>query len=123
MTNTAAKRILFVNRKAPHSSLAAKESLDAVLTAAAFAQKIALLFLDDGIFQLLAGQATEAIQQKDVAKAFAALSLYDVNDIYVDQQSLTQRGITAAELIIPVTTLSAAEITALCEAQDAILSF
>ena len=118
-----AKQFMFVNRKAPYGTIYAWESLEVVLIAAAFDQDVSLAFLDDGVYQLKKGHATKGIEMKAFEKTWGALDDYDVNKLYVDQESLAERGLTADDLAVPVEVLSRAEIGKLMEAQDVVLSF
>src|SRR5690554_7301836 len=80
------KRILLISRHAPYGSSIAREALDAVLASAAYDQQISLLFMDDGVFQLLAEQDPGSIGQKSFASMLSALPLYDVTNI-LDRKS------------------------------------
>ena len=117
------KRFLFINNKPPYGSLAAKESLDALLMASAFEQTIQVLFLGDGVFQLKKEQVRQAINTKNIASQLTALAVYDITDIFVAEADLTNRGLTADDLILPVKTLSTDEVSHLMNNQDVILSF
>lgn len=117
------KRFLFINQHPPYGTFKAKEALDALLMASVFEQTIQVLFLGDGIFQLKKDQQAKAIGVKNVASQLAALSVYDINDIFVAEHDLSARGLSVDDLIIPVKTLSQAEVSDLCENQDIILSF
>ena len=46
------KNIMYINRRPPHGTIYAVESLEVVLIGAAFDQAVSLAFLDDGVFQL-----------------------------------------------------------------------
>jgi tRNA 2-thiouridine synthesizing protein C len=92
------KKFLYVNRKAPYGTVYALESLEVVLIGAAFEQEVQLLFIDDGVYQLTKGQSTEGIGMKNFSKTYAALGDYDVNQIYVDEQSLKDRGLSMDDL-------------------------
>lgn len=92
------KKFVYVNRKAPYGSVYALESLEVVLIGAAFEQEVQLLFIDDGVYQLTKGQATDGIGMKNFSKTYAALGDYEVNQIYVDEQSLKDRGLTMDDL-------------------------
>ena len=117
------KKFMYVNRKAPHGTIYALESLEVVLIGAAFEQDVSVAFIDDGVFQLAKGQDTKALGVKNFSSTFRALDDYDVNKLYVDKESLEARGLTADDLLVPVTVLSAPEIAAIMTAQDVILSF
>jgi len=119
----SAKKFMFVNRKAPYGTIYAWEALEVVLIAAAFEQEVSLAFLDDGVFQLKKGHQTQGIGLKAFEKTWGALEDYDVTQIYVDGDSLKERGLTADDLAIPVEVLSRAEIGKQMEAQDVLLSF
>lgn len=119
----AIKKFLYVNRKAPYGTIYALEALEVVLIAAAFEQDVSLVFLDDGVYQLAKGQNTKAMEIKNFSPVFRALEDYDINKLYVERESMEARGLTADDLIVPVTVMPAAEIADLMETQDVILSF
>ena len=50
-----AKNFMFLNRRAPYGTIYAWESLEVVLIAAAFEQKVSIMFADDGVYQLVKG--------------------------------------------------------------------
>jgi len=92
------KTFVYINRKAPYGSVYALESLEVVLIGAAFEQDVKLVFMDDGVFQLTKGQNPSGIGMKNFSKTYAALGDYDVNQIYVDEDSLKERGLTLDDL-------------------------
>lgn len=117
------KKFMFVNRKAPYGTIYALESLEVVLIAAAFEQDVSLAFMDDGVYQLKKGHATKAIEMKGFEKTYGALEDYDVTKLYVDQESLAARGLTADDLCVPVEVMSRSALGKLIEDQDVVLSF
>ncbi len=131
------KKFLYVNRKAPYGTIYALESLEVVLIGAAFEQAVSLAFIDDGVFQLMAGQDTAAAGMKNFSRTYKALGDYEVRKFYVERESLAERGLTVEDLmpityedededyaekpsIIPV---SRAEMAAIIAEQDVVLSF
>ena len=92
------KKFLYVNRKAPYGTIYALESLEVVLIGAAFEQDVSLAFLDDGVFQLTKGQDTDGIGVKNFSPTFRALGDYEVTKLYVEQESLDERGLTQNDL-------------------------
>lgn len=92
------KKFLYVNRKAPYGTIYALESLEVVLIGAAFDQDVSLAFLDDGVFQLTKGQNTDGIGVKNFSPTFRALGDYDVTKLYVEAESLAERGLTEDDL-------------------------
>lgn len=117
------KKFLYVNRRAPYGSIYALESLEVVLIGAAFEQDVSLLFMDDGIYQLKKGQDTSEVDMKNFSPTYRALEMYDVEKLYVDRDSMEQRGLSEDDLIVPVEVLSREEASDLMEQQDVVLSF
>lgn len=118
-----AKKFLYVNRRAPYGSIYALESLEVVLIGAAFEQDVSLAFLGDGVYQLAKGQDTKGLEVKNFSPTFRALEDYDVTKLYVEKEALEARGLTAADLVVPVEVVDAARIAEIMEEQDVILSF
>ena len=92
------KKFMYVNRKAPYGTIYAWESLEVVLIGAAFEQDVSLAFVDDGVYQLAKGQSTNGIGMKNFSATYAALGDYEVNKIYVEKESLEERGLTLDDL-------------------------
>jgi len=123
MAEGATRKFMFVNRKAPYGTVYALESLEVVLISAAFEQDVSVAFVDDGVYQLKKGQQTKGLETKNFSPTYRALPDYDVEKLYVERESLDARGLDVADLIVDVTVLSAAEMGALMEAQDVVISF
>lgn len=123
MEGGVAKKFLYVNRKAPYGTIYALESLEVVLIGAAFEQHVSLAFIGDGVYQLAKGQDTKGLAVKNFSPAFGALEDYDVNKLYVDQESLLARGLSESDLLVPVQVVSAREMAEIMDGQDVILSF
>src|SRR5271169_2035821 len=117
------KKFMFVNRKAPHGTVYALESLEVVLITAAFDQDVSLAFLDDGVYQLKKGQQTKGIETKNFSPTYRALEGYDVEKLYVEKESLEGRGLTEDDLLVDVTVLGRHEMGELMNQQDVLLSF
>ncbi len=117
------KKFMFVNRKAPYGSIYALESLEVVLIAATFDQDVSLVFLDDGVYELVKGQNTKAIGIKNFSPTYRALEGYDVEKLYVERESLERRGLAESDLLVPVEVMNGAELSDLMRQQDVVLSF
>ena len=110
-------RILFVVAHAPQRGALAFELLDALLVGAVFDQRVSVLFVGDGVYQLLeTGHA-----ERDVARGYRALPTYDVNDVYVDKTSLRERDLAADALVLPVQTLTRRAVRKLIASQDIVV--
>jgi tRNA 2-thiouridine synthesizing protein C len=121
--NEDVKKFMYVNRKAPYGSIYAQESLEVVVVAAAYEQDVTLVFLDDGVYQIVKGQDTSAAELKNFSPAFRALDGYDVEKLYVEKEAMEARGLTEEDLLVDVTLMSATEITDVMAVQDVVLSF
>ena len=131
------KKFLYVNRKAPYGTIYALESLEVVLIGAAFDQEVSLAFLDDGVFQITSGQDTDGIGMKNFSKTYTALGDYEVTKIYVEKESLEERGLTLDDLLElkyededddwaekdSIRLVSRSELAEIMDQQDVVLSF
>lgn len=117
------KQFLIVCRRPPYGESFAREALDAAMAAAAFDQRVAILFLGSGVTQLFKQQSSATIAQKSLEKQLSALPLYDVNEIYVDAEALHQYHVSANDLSLPATPLNCDAIAALIARADIALNF
>lgn len=115
------KRYLFVLRRPPYCGSRVQEMLDIVLTTAAFDQEVALLFVDDGVFQIKKQQQPLPYGMKDSAAIFAALAIYDIHHYYAEAESLQERGLKPGDLLLPVQELYRKEIAALQSGFDLVI--
>lgn len=122
-TGMIKKSFLIVCRRAPYGESFAREALDVAMAAAAFDQAVAMLFLGDGVLQLIAAQHSEVIGQKAHDKQLSALPLYDVDTLYVDAEALQARQLQPSDLVLPVQLLDAAAIAALFATRAVVMGF
>ena len=57
------KKFMFVNRRAPYGTIYALEGLEMVLITGAFDQDVSVVFMDDGVFQIVKGHDTKGWQR------------------------------------------------------------
>ena len=114
------KKFLFIMRSPPHSGIHVAEMLDIILTTAAFDQQVSLLLLDDGVFQIKEHQNPVRLEMKDSASIYKALEIYDVHDIYVELESLQERGLKPGDLIVPVREIYRKDVNRLLQENDII---
>jgi len=134
---SAKKKFMFVNRKAPYGTIYALEALEVVLISAAFEQDVSLAFLDDGVYELMKGQNTTGIGMKNFSPAYRALGDYDIKKLYVEQESLDERGLKPEDLMEityededadfaekpSIRIVSRSELTEIMAQQDVLLNF
>ncbi|MBV1930376.1 MAG: sulfurtransferase complex subunit TusC [Porticoccaceae bacterium] len=117
------KRILLVCRIAPYGNSLARESLETALAAGAMGAKITLLFLDEGIWQLVGQHKPETIGHKNHAAMLSALPLYDIEQVLVDQDSVDKRNIGSAELSEIAELIDGHRVKEIFADHDVVLSF
>ena len=133
----ATKKFMFLNRKAPYGTVYALESLEVVLIGAAFEQDVSVAFVGDGVYQIAKGQDTAGIGMKNFSPTYKALGDYEVTKLYVEKESLEARGLTLDDLMDltwedededyaekpSIRLVSSAELAAVFDEQDVVLSF
>lgn len=117
------KSVLIINRRPPYGTANAREALDVALTCAIFEMPVTLLFLGDGVFQLLKDQAPEAINQKKHEAMLSSLPMYDIDNICVVADDLIQRSLNENDLCLPVNTLTVQQYAEMIGQHEAVLSF
>ena len=117
------KSLLVVIRRSPYGSSLARAAVDAALAAAAFEQPVKLLFMGDGILQLLPNQDSHRIGAKNLGRLLASLPLYDVETVYIDAEAATFYGVELTGLPVTTQALDGAGIHQLMTSCDHILGF
>jgi tRNA 2-thiouridine synthesizing protein C len=117
------KKILLILRKPPYGNSLAREALDIALATSVFEQELAILFLNDGIWQLLEDQNSESISSKNIGKTLAAFPLYDIDQIFVSHSDLVIRALDKEKFIIPVEVLSDEKIPDFIDSFDVVMNF
>jgi tRNA 2-thiouridine synthesizing protein C len=115
--------LAIINSKAPYSSSQGKDALDIALIFGSFEQKVSLFFQGDGVYQLIAGQDGSLVSIKDYLKTFSAFEFYDIEDIFVCQQSLANRQLEAQFHISGVNVLSSIEFGQAINSHKHVLRF
>ena len=131
------KKFMYINRRAPYGTVYPLEGLEVVLIGAAFEQEVCIVFTSDGVFQLKQGQDTIDSGMKNFSPTYRALGDYEVTRLYVERESLEERGLTEADLM-PLTwededddwaekpsihIVSRTQLSDLLEEQDVVFNF
>lgn len=87
--------ILYLVRRKPGPY--ANETIDMVLVSGVFGQPTSVLFMDDGVFQILETPRTS--QKSDTAKKWSALPTYEIERVYVHEGSVSERA--SGDALIP----------------------
>jgi len=117
------KKLVFVFKDVLNGTIKAQEFLDIVMMAAAFDLSVSLVFIGDGAYALLKNQNTEQINSKNILPIMQALSIYDINNIFVDETSLQERAILAERIIPQVTPITREKAQFEISSADHVFSF
>jgi len=116
-------RTLLVFRHPPYSSSLSRSGLDTALAAGAFEQPVTLLFLSDGILQLLPQQDSTSLGKRNHGKVLASLPLYDIETLWVDAAALSDCGYAINDLPEAARLADQALIRDMLAQHDHILAF
>ena len=115
------KRFLFIVSRSPYGSCHALEQMEAAMVAAAFDAKVAVLFRDEGVWNVQQGQAGAAIGQKTISNVLTALPAYEIEEVYVCADSLSGRDVQT-EPSLSVKPIHLSDQQALISACDVVIT-
>ena len=107
----------------PFSQIDGKEGVDLALVCAAFDHKVNLIFIEQGIFHLIEAQNEAFFDDKLQDKQLKALEFYDIEQIYVEQESLEILTLDSSQLIDSAKIISRATINQICRSGQATVTF
>ena len=116
------KAFTFISRRAPYGASNAQLCLAMALACAVFGQTVSYVFLDDGVYQLLKHQDASGIDSKTLGKALETLDLYGIENVCVDADSLSERGIQGSDLVLEVEPVSRTHIAELIDQADTVFN-
>ena len=116
------KSVLIRMSKSPLNGLISGEQLETAMVAATFEQEVSILFIGDGVFNLLPDQATQEVKGYNIAKMLLALPTFEVNNLFVCERSLEHRQIGVSNLSKNAKVISFEEQRRLIETADVVLS-
>lgn len=116
------KRFLFVLRRSPFLGSMILETLDMLMTVAAFDQAVEVLFLDDGVFLLKQHQQPEILGLRPSAPLLQALEIYGVDRYWVEAESLVERNLAPSDLILPTLPVARSDVAGLLAQAEIVVS-
>jgi len=116
-------RLLVLIRRGPYGDSLGRAAVDAALAAAAFEQPIDVVFMGDGVLQLVSGQESQGVGRRNMGKLLASLPLYGIETVYVDQGSAERYGLDLEESPVPARMVDSSDIRAMVERCDHLLPF
>lgn len=117
------KTLVFVIDKPLHGNVRAQEFLDMAMMAAAFDQRVLIVFEGDGAYALMKNQHADVIGLKNMIPVLNALAIYDINDVLIERESMKSRAISEDQLLIPADILSHCDIKSRMNAAGHVFSF
>jgi tRNA 2-thiouridine synthesizing protein C len=117
------KSLLLICRHAPWSGLVAREALDIALAGGAFDLPVSLLWQDQGVFQLQAGQQPALLQQKNLQAQLGSLPLFGIEQLYVCRHSLEMRNLSPEQLAIDAQPVTSGEVRQLIAEHTHVMVF
>ena len=115
--------VAILMRKAPYGSVYTAEGFRTMMGIAVFEMDISVVFMDDGVYALLAGQDPRQLDMKPLGDGFPMLRDFDVEKFYVHDDSLAERGLTPEDLVMEVEVVSGAQIAEILETAGKVLPF
>lgn len=116
----AHKTFLFVQHRAPYGNGVATDMLEVALIAAAFDQIVHLVFLDDGVFQLLKHQRPQALGIKPFD--YAELGDAEIEAVWIERESLEERGLRPEDLVLSGMVMDRGELAHRMAVMDVVVS-
>lgn len=115
--------LLVVIRHSPYDSSLARSALDTALASAALAQPVSVLFLGEGVLQLLPNQDSRAAGLRNMGRLLSSFPLYDIERVYADTNAIVRHGIILANAPVAVIALQAEQVHALMAEHTHLLGF
>jgi tRNA 2-thiouridine synthesizing protein C len=116
------KKYLIIITKTPFKSSIALEGQELSLALAAFGQDVSLCFCGTGVLQLIANKKGENILYKDFTKTYTGLELFDIKQVYIQQEALEKYKLSADKLKINAELVSNSKISELFKQHDIVLT-
>jgi tRNA 2-thiouridine synthesizing protein C len=116
-------KVAVLMRRAPYGTVYTAEGLRTLMGIAVFEMEISVVFVDDGVYALVKGQAPGKLDMKPLGDAFPMLTEFGVADFYVHDASLQERGLSVDDLVLDVTVVDAATAAEILESAGKVLPF
>ena len=116
------KSVLIRMSKSPLNGLISGEQLETAMVAATFEQEVSILFIGDGVFNLLPVKKPKEVPGYNIEKMLLALPTFDVNALFICEPSLEQRKIGVSNLPKNAKVITFEEQRRLIKTTDVVLS-
>ena len=117
------EKVAVILRKAPYGSVYTAEAFRTIMGIAVFEMDICVVFVDDGVYSLIKGQNPEKLDMKPLGDGFPMLKEFNVNRFVVHDESLSERGLTADDLVLDVEMANSSQISEIIKDYGRVLPF
>jgi len=117
------EKVAILMRKAPYGSVYTAEGFRSVMGIGVFEMDATLIFVEDGVYTLVKDQNPEKLDMQPLGEGFPMLPEFGVNQFYVHQPSLEERGLAVDDLVMEVQLIDNAGLAKLLAEYDTVLSF
>ena len=117
------EKVVVILRKAPYGSVYTAEAFRTIMGIAVFEMDICVVFVDDGVYSLIKDQNPEKLDMKPLGDGFPMLKEFNVNRFVVHDESLSERGLTADDLVLEVEMAISSQISEIIKDYGRILPF
>lgn len=115
--------LTIINSTGPWDGDSARNALDMIMMAVSLDQEVQVLFMDDGVYQLLAQQANALETKNPLVKYRILVDIFAMESLYALDSSLTQRHLNHDELAINVETVNADRFNQLLQQSSKVVRF
>lgn len=106
----------------PYEGISSQDALDFAMGATNYGHAVSLIFIDDGVFQLCAGQQPGK-GVKNHEKRLKSLPFFDIESLYCCHASLQNRQLDSDALPHDVTLCDAATLAKILQRSDHVVRF
>jgi tRNA 2-thiouridine synthesizing protein C len=128
------RNLMISVHRPPHGSIYVQEAIEVMFIFASYDINLSVVFMDDGVMALKSGQDGSEAGMKGFMASLGALVDFEVENVFVDEESLKERNISVDDLVsigddfdtdVPVypKVVSSAEIREMMDKQQGILPF
>ncbi|MHB1645096.1 MAG: sulfurtransferase complex subunit TusC [bacterium] len=117
-------KIMFLCKTAPYGTIYEQEAIEAMIMFSAYEQDISVAFIGDGVLSLKKGQNPSLINIKNFTQTYLVIiDDFEVSHLYVEKESLEERGMKEEDLLTEVEVLKRADLISRIDEMKVILPF
>ena len=117
-------KIMFLCKTAPYGTIYEQEAIEAMIMFSAYEQDISVAFIGDGVLSLKKGQNPSLINIKNFSQTYLVIiDDFEVSHLYVEKESLEERGMKEEDLLTEVEVLQRADLINRIDEMKVILPF